>query len=324
MELNLPLNKMWRFLSWLGRRAICFYLAVFLLSALFINYQKIKFDTQLRFLNQMMPSTFTYLVEVTEKQGTIGQKELIIYRNFYEEMIKNFPDTTEAYPLLGFCYYYEGKEKKAIDSFQRSMHFEPEFFWNYYNLGVIYYNKGQYKEVIDYLKKGTALNPQKSLELIRNSKVIYRSIRTDDLIDDGQLLLRLKMGYQDAYRLLVLSHLKLKQYSLAMDFANLAIQSTDGATEDFYYYGGLAAYEMKSYDEATRYFQICLSKDPDHPEAYRYIGLILEATGKKDSAQKVLGRAEKLRQQRHWQPRKKIIGFEIPTVEGQGINLRIF
>ena len=281
-------------------------------------------DAELRLLNQLMPTNFVYLIETIEKRGTTGKKEIIIYRNFFEEMIKHFPETSDAYPLLGFSYYYEDKHDRAVATLKKSVKKSPEYFWNYYNLGVIYFHDGNYKEAVKYLEKAVKSDPQKTLQFILNSSAVYRLVRSDNRISDDQLTWRFALGVQAAYRLIILSHERLRNYADMFSSAQSALEAKIGAEETFYYYSGLSQYHMKNYDQALAFFQECLKRDSDHPESYYYIGLILKNQGDKVNAERVLTRSEFLKQSRQTQPPKTVFGFPIPDVQGEGIRPRVF
>ena len=314
----------WRWFYFVLSRAIVLYFAVFLLSTTFIKYQKLKMDAELRLLNQLMPTNFVYLVETIEKKGSTGKKEIIIYRNFFDEMVKHFPETPDAYTLLGFCYYYENKKDLAIATLKIAVKKSPEYFWNYYNLGVIYFKDDNYREAVKYLDKAIASDRAKALQFILNSTAVYRLVRSDNRISDDELGWRFALGLQSAYRLIILSHERLRNYADMSAYAQSALVAGVGAEETFYYYAGLAEYHMKNYDRALAYFQECLRRDADHPESYYYVGLILKAKGDRENAARVLNRSEFLKQARQAQPTKTVFGFPIPDLGGEGVRPRIF
>ena len=61
-------TKGWSVFLFAATRAFTFYLIIFFLSNLVVDYKRIKFGIQIRAINALMPASFEYLVK------TIGQE----------------------------------------------------------------------------------------------------------------------------------------------------------------------------------------------------------------------------------------------------------
>ncbi len=56
----------------------------------------------------------------------------LIAKPHYEKLLKNDPLTPINYLFLGFNYYALGRYEKAMELFQKSSQFDPDFFWGNY------------------------------------------------------------------------------------------------------------------------------------------------------------------------------------------------
>ncbi len=55
-------------------------------------------------------------------EGDMPRNERMLkqYENYYEKVVRYFPKMVDAHELLGFSYYYLGKEEKAVDSYEKA------------------------------------------------------------------------------------------------------------------------------------------------------------------------------------------------------------
>ena len=175
------------------------------------------FRYKIRRLNQVMPNSFNYLIAV-EKIGSVNPGDMVAYAFFYERLIHYFPDQADGWGMLGFCRFYAGDLPRARDAFEKAIALDGDFFWFHYNLGVLDYRTGRYKEALESFKKALSLDPQKTLDYILSSRIIYRSIMIDAKISFDEIRRRLNGGYQTASLLLKITkeHLKQKRSDAAV------------------------------------------------------------------------------------------------------------
>ena len=190
--------------------------------------------------------------------------------------------------------------------------FNPHSFWFRYNLGLIYFKGGRYQEAAESLEKAMAAKWEQNQGLIYLSKIYQPMIgKIGDI--DNRIRSNLKIGYGNCTMLLVLSHYYLKDFPEALRYAASAL-GPDIAHQDFlYYYAGLAAYNLKRYDQSVYFLKECIKKNPQHADAFYYLGLCLKALGKEEMALVSLQQAAVLHQ---------TVGPLLPIAEG--MNPQIF
>lgn len=84
----------------------------------------------------------------------------------YREALKRDPKNHVAYNLLGMAYRFKfnqlGAEKyreKEIESFEKAIQYEPDFWVAYKNLAATLYYSGKKNDAVPYLKKALELQP---------------------------------------------------------------------------------------------------------------------------------------------------------------------
>lgn len=185
-----------RGLTYLGTRTVTFYLILYVISNLLIDYDRIRFGLKIRILNQSMPVSFQYLIELAEGQRKAGAEELMKYIRFYERVVVFFPDRADAFGLLGFCYYHLGLKDKALAAFFKAHQLKPNFFWYPYNLGILHMELKNIQQAAKYWQMALSADFQETLNFMNGSKVIYRSLFMHDPDYNRILPVRLRNAYQ--------------------------------------------------------------------------------------------------------------------------------
>ena len=114
-------NKFTHGIVWLLKRAIVFYVILFLLSNVLIKYDLINFGIKIRIIDNLMPDSFSYLVDLSSGRRSADQTRLMPYLNFYGTVYRFFPERSDALNLLAFCYYYFGEIGQAKASYQKAL-----------------------------------------------------------------------------------------------------------------------------------------------------------------------------------------------------------
>ena len=202
-ENGLPLkHKILKIFLYLSKRAIVFYLVVLAASFLIVDYKKVTFGVKIRYLNKIMPDSFYDLADFAEGQKKLTPERMLMYTHFYEKVVTFFPERADAFGMLGFCYYYLGRIDQAKIAYQRAAELNPDFFWFHYNLGLIAYNSNRYDEAVHFFNKALVVEQDSTLNYIKSSKVIYRSILLDHQDFAQKTTMRLKKAYHEAHDLL--------------------------------------------------------------------------------------------------------------------------
>jgi len=241
--------------KWIFSRAAIFYFIIIIFSNYIVDYKRIKFGTKVRIIDTLMPASFHYLLKV-EKEGKADFEKLKRYFKLYSKITEFFPERADAQSMLGFCYYHLGHTQKSINSYDLAIRIQPDFFWHYYNRGVVLYRLHRYNEALDSFKTASGLSSQKALEVVIESKVIYRTIWITFVNIPNELQQRLNNGYSNARVLAIASAYYQEDYSkmlaLSEEFLKLNVDSSDL----FSFYAGFSAYKLGRFEKAINYFEL--------------------------------------------------------------------
>ncbi len=259
------------------------------------NHVKLLANAKAETLSRLTPPLdyIDSFINTNEKFDKKKLSDCIYYHHRVIDIIPTY--RADAYAMLGFCHERAGQYAKAIDSYQRSLKYNPSFFWTYYNLGAIYYNQKHYDKARDYFERATEQDAMRASMIPMMSKV-YKDVVAGHVpaYDVPKSLAR---GYQMAFVYLLSSSQQMHDYPFMLTAAIKTSQRGRPGDEIFLYYGGVAAYEMKLFDKALILFQQFLSAFPMSAEGMRYLGLTLQGMGQEDAAREFLSRAEHMARQ---------------------------
>ena len=268
-------------------RPIIFYSLIVFLSNFIIDYPRLAVIVKVKNLNTIMPKSFLPIMQLANNQQVKADDFYPCFA-FYNEINRQFPDQPDDLGMLGFCYYHLGQPLKAIYFYQKAVKLRPDIFWFHFNIGVLFYKEGRYQLAIDSLRKAVASKSVDTLKFIASSGVVYRTLTQEFPDLQYNVPIRLSQGYHDAYVLMVLSHLLLGNFQGMLSAATDAIALNVSGNDLFYYYAGLASYQLKKYDSAVFFLKEALSINDHFGEALYCLGLSLHALGKDEEAQKAL------------------------------------
>ena len=97
-------------------------------------------------ISYLQPQPPDYLLGLGIHQTVPDKNKVHCYVDYYEHMLKVFPDVWDVYGMLGYCYHYLNDDTKAIRYFKTAIEHYPNYFWDYYDLAVIYIHESRYKE----------------------------------------------------------------------------------------------------------------------------------------------------------------------------------
>lgn len=262
------------------------YLIGYLIFYTTLDYENTMNRVKGSALSRLMPYHL-YLVKYLSGEIPYQQERFVEYVHYYRQVIDYMPYTADAFGMLGLCYYHMQEKGKAIAAFKRAIELNPHFFWFYYNLGAFYYKDGRYEEAVELFKQAMTTESDAALSFIYISK-IYLPIR--DITQDYQntINLRLEAAYRHCYQMVILTQYQLRDFQGVVGSANYAIREKFEDLAFYYFYSGLAAYELKEYPVAISLLQDCLALRKDYREAYQYLASAWLALGKKDIASQLL------------------------------------
>lgn len=293
--MNTIIKPIIRFLS---TRVIILYLLLFGVSLLFVDYKSIRNKAIIRNLNDNLPGDFNYLIALGGREGDmpVDQKNLQRYERYYELVTGYLPQLADAHGMLGFSYFYLGKIKKSISEYEKAAVLNPHFFWFPYNLGVLHFLNGDYEKAANYFELAREKKPDKVPYIIQNS-IEYKRALVEVTNINEILMAKLKSGYSECYRLLMISRLKLKDYRKVIGLAQEAVTSGLNYPEIFLYYASVAAFELNDYESSADLLRRALAIDGHYAQAYYQLSLTLKALGNEEAASQMMARYMLLKQQ---------------------------
>jgi len=279
---------------WLGRRAMIFYILIYLIAHFTVDYGRINFGVKVKRLNRYMPREFSSLLTLEEGGKKVEKETLEQYVRFYRVVVELFPERADARSLLGFCEFYMGNPIAAVSQYQKAAELKPHIFWFFYNPAVIYFKGGQYEEALKYFQEALAADPQETTDYIFNSKVIHRVFFDNIPSIADELRRRLIIGYQNAYILMVAIYYQSKDYPQTLQMIQNAINEKIGRQDVFYYYAGLVYIQLNQYKNAQMAFQKSLALNPDFFESAFFLAETSRVLGDQKMHQEASRKADSL------------------------------
>jgi len=299
------------------KRNVIFYIAAILLVVFTVDTSKVMYMVRLKVLDRLKPE-LCYLVDIgdglSKPRKSVLERAVFFYNklNEYIPSLKAETFYPDSYAMLGYCYYYLGDIDKAEYYYKKAISLNPVFVWFYHNLGVIYFHRGEYKRAADILQKAIETSPQINMKVISSSRIftqIYASCAGRHLV----LFDRQRIAYRDSFLLFVLSKYRLGEYQQAIRYAIAAIKEGLDDEGFFYYYAGIASFNLGQYKDTMFFLEECIKKRPYFADSYYYYALCLKSLGKEDTAAQFIQEAIYLKENR-----------DEKMPDGSGISLRVF
>jgi tetratricopeptide (TPR) repeat protein len=224
-------------------------------------------------------------------------------QRFYEEIVKDLPDTSPQYDrlhaALADIYLQKHDSKRATEQLQAIVRDNPTDSQTYYILGGIAYDETNYLKAIEYFSNCILFNP--------DFESAYYNLATAQMGADQvpaalQTLERARRRFGQGFSVEYLSGMAYsaqKDYTNALQhFTTAELLGKNGDTNrltDAFYFHLAAAYERTGdYAQAEKYFQTSLQLSPDSPEALNYLGYMWAEHGMKlDQARDYIAKALK-------------------------------
>ncbi len=266
----------------------------FSFSRLIKQHDDVKEKSKVVTLSYSKPN-FAHMVQQIANNSKVGHGFLrgtgpCSRIDYYEKASVFYPDVSGIHDILGFCYYHNSQDEKAVKSYQESIRLNSHNFWPFYNLGVIYFHGKEYEKAYAILQKAFQLKPAITLKII-NTVGIYRQIWGEGENVEGWMNQGLKTSYTDAFKLMLLSQYYLKNFSVMVQMANYAISSGLEDQGFFYYYAGLAAFLLEEHEKSVVFFQKYIESNKGQYEPFYYLGMSLKAMGMEENSKRFLSQA---------------------------------
>lgn len=197
--------------------------------------------------------------------------------------VQAFPDSIEAYSLLGIALAQQSKHQEALSVLASAIERNPQSAGAYVNLGSVLTEMGRHEDAIPQFRKAIELHPDLS-QAHNNLGSAYNALgRHDAAIECYRQALRIAPGDFEVHNNLgnVLEDLGRHEEAAASYRAALAIDPNYAPA-----YSGLgtAFGSLGRYAEAMDCFQRALALRPDYAEAHSNLGVAFQRQKRFDEA----------------------------------------
>lgn len=264
-----------------------------------IDLQKIKAKAELRRVHLAMPS-LVILARMQKEPDRIPLR-LQEYADYFGAIPGYIENKDDAYAWQGYCYFLLGQPDQAYQSYQKAIRLNPRFFWHHHNQGIVFFKNREYTKAAAAFKNALQANPYLTLSYMQsfiNADPLLMPWRLPHISNDELLHKfndQLRRGYIDNYRLLIVSCYYLKDYQGMLDYALRALKSGLGQEDTLAFLAGVAAYELKRYEQSYNFFNLYLKANRNDPAGLGYLGLIYRALGKETLAADILRQADSMK-----------------------------
>jgi tetratricopeptide (TPR) repeat protein len=157
--------------------------------------------------------------------------------NDFNKAIELDPDNAPTYNLRGMVFIHETRNEEAINNFNKAIELDPDYADAYVNRGWAFMSEGKNKEAINDFNKAIELDPDYAVAY--NGRGIYftNQERNDEAINDLNKAIELKPGYAEAYFDRGNVSMLEKRYEEAISFYTKAIALRNHFAEAYYYRG---------------------------------------------------------------------------------------
>ena len=176
----------------------------FFIDHIRVEREKVQSRARVTTLNHLMPDSYAVLMKLVENDGNKDGDNLQPYVDYYEKIVEYIPANAEAYAMLGFCYYYQGRMDESIAAYRKAAALNPHFFWSHYDLGLVLFKRNRFSEAAEVLQNALNTRPENTLKELSSSQVYLGILKTTPGLDDD-LTRNLENAYRDGYVLLGLS-----------------------------------------------------------------------------------------------------------------------
>ncbi len=227
---------------------------------------------------------------------------------YYKNVLKVFPDSAVFHSIIGYCYYYLGNHQKAIDYYQRAIRLDRNLFGLYYNLGLIYFQDRDFPAAIENFQKAIKTTPVNTV-LFRGIVMdpFYNQANYDHSENAGSRNASLKEGYDQCYKLMILSFDELKDYQSLKEVAAYSLTRINSEQEFYSFYAGKASFYLGDYRNSYALLNAAVVKDPGYVDAYELMAQSIEKSDLNKNSKESQERIKLLRSKREGKLQKETV-----------------
>src|SRR5919108_2001260 len=222
-------------------------------------------------------------------------------RKLYEEILKEYPDTAEAYYGLGRVHAVRDEQDAAAENYRKACELFPTYGAAHYGLAVAYRKLGRMhdaQEQADMHERNPYVVPPVADPLRDELRASDRSAanhlewgvqleqvgRVDDAIAETEKALELDPALVKARVNLLILYAKTGNAQKAEEQYKALVASNPDVFPDAYYNYGVLLRNQGKFDEAEQAFRKTVALAPTNDAAHDNLGYLLERKGKLEEA----------------------------------------
>jgi tetratricopeptide (TPR) repeat protein len=209
-----------------------------------------------------------FAMPVNLVKDKIGNKKVALLK---ESGMEDYKKTAEYWLNLGNAYYYSGKYKKAIESYEQAIRINPDDAEAYTNLGCAYAGLDMHKEAIESFKQAIRINPDLADAHYGLGVSYWASGMHEDAIESYKQAIRINPDLADAHYHLGDAYYNSAMYKEAIESYKRAIRIKPDFAEVHYCLGFV--YMILS-DRASALEEYKILKHLDREQADKLFNLI--------------------------------------------------
>jgi len=235
--------------------------------------------------------------------------DLVLAEEQYLRAIEFFPEYADAYNNLGVLHFRKSNFIKAIDSYDKTILIQNDFWDSYFNranaaffLGS-YYNALQDIEILEQ-------NGQASVKSYFLKALVYEKLRDFvKAIVSLEAALEIDSLNQELWINLGTANYYLKNYDIARDLAEKALELSGPSISEAFNLISLVELKIGNLTAAEEWIGKAISEAPENPYYLNNKGFILILKGDYSNAENLVNQSLKLDSRNAWAFRNKAILF---------------
>ena len=222
-------------------------------------------------------------------------KELNLFENslYYYKKALSLDKSAKSYYLLGTCLYSMGKKEEAIESYDKSISLDQDYFLAYYSKGICLSNLNLKEEAITMYDKVISINNNFIDAYFQKGYCLYSIKQYELALEQMNKVLELDPNYYEAYYEKGFCLLKLKKINEAIAEISKYIQQND-TFENAYFQRGYCYELIKNYSLAINDYYKVIEINNYSNEVYFRLGICLLNQKNVSDSLKMFNRAIKI------------------------------
>jgi tetratricopeptide (TPR) repeat protein len=205
-------------------------------------------------------------------------------------LIKDFPNNSLLFNIIGACYAGLGEFNLAIENYEKSININPEYARAHFNLGSVLQDLNSIDLAVKSYKRAIQINPEYA-EAYNNIGVIFQSLEKHDAaIKSYEKAIEIQPDYVEALYSLGVTLQNLHQFNAAVKNFEKVIAIKPNFFE-LHNNLGVLMQKLGYFDKAVEHYKKALAVKPDFSNAFNNLGIVYHELGHYDNSLKSFQKA---------------------------------